>query len=167
MIDNIHYRLAKIEDIESLVELRLLMQLEVNALESIQNENEYKLKVKTYLLESIKNNTYYAMIAEIQIEGKNKIISNAGVCFYQKPPSISGGTGLVGYVTNVYTDLNYRGKGIGTNIMKNIKELAIVLKADNLHLGATSDGLSIYKAVGFSEPRFVALTLKLPPDQHK
>jgi len=51
MIDNIHYRLAKIEDIESLVELRLLMQLEVNALESIQNENEYKLKVKTYLLE--------------------------------------------------------------------------------------------------------------------
>lgn len=44
--------------------------------------------------------------------------------------------------------------------MRKLSELAIDLKADMLHLGATSDGLQIYKAVGYQEPRFVNLEIK-------
>lgn len=153
---SINYRFANISDIEQLIELRVLMQLEVNGFSNDQVNSEYLENVKKYFLESLKDQKYSSAIAI----DKDIIIGTAGACFYNKPPSIAGGTGLVGYVTNVYTRKEYRGKGIGTNLMRKLNELAIELKADKLHLGATSDGLQIYKAVGYQEPRFVNLEIK-------
>ena len=46
------------------------------------------------------------------------------------------------------------------NLKRKLNELATSLGADKLHLGATSDGLKIYKAVGYQEPRFVNLEIK-------
>jgi ribosomal protein S18 acetylase RimI-like enzyme len=156
MVKSVKFRLADLNDIDQLVELRVLMQLEVNGFSKQQVTDEYKNQVKEYFLKAITNKKYFSIVAEV----KTKIIGTAGACFYEKPPSISGGTGLVGYVTNVYTNVDYRGKGIGTQMMSELNNLAIVIKADKLHLGATEDGLSIYKAVGFKEPRFVNLEMK-------
>lgn len=65
-------------------------------------------------------------------------------------------------MTNVYTEEPFRGRGIGTQLMRELNTLALKLGADKLHLGATSDGLGIYKAVGYSEPRFVNLEVRAP-----
>ena len=153
---SINYRFADITDIDQLIELRVLMQLEVNDFATEQVNTEYLESVRNYFTKSLKDQKYSSAIAI----DKNVIIGTAGACFYNKPPSIAGGTGLVGYVTNVYTRKGYRGCGVGTNLMRKLSELAIELKADKLHLGATSDGLQIYKAVGYLEPRFVNLEIK-------
>lgn len=50
--------------------------------------------------------------------------------------------------------------GRGTQMMKELNKLAVIQKADKLHLGATKDGASIYKSVGYDEPRFVSLEIK-------
>lgn len=152
----IQYRLANTNDMDQLIELRILMQLEVNHFSKVNMSPDYKEKVKNYFSQSLKNHSYESAIA---VEN-DIIIGTAGVCFYEKPPSISGGSGLVGYITNVYTRESHRGRGIGTNLMKKLNEVAVERKADKLHLGATSDGLSIYKAVGYKEPRFVNLEIK-------
>ena len=156
MNNDIQFRLADLNDIGQLIELRILMQLEVNGFRKDQVTDEYKNQVKEYFLKAIPTKKYFSIVAEL----KTKIIGTAGACFYEKPPSISGGIGLVGYVTNVYTNVDCRGKGIGTQMMAELNNLAIAIKADKLHLGATEDGLSIYKAVGFKEPRFVNLEMK-------
>lgn len=132
------------------------MQLEVNGLSKEHANTEYLESVENYFTESLKSQKYSSAIA---LDG-DVIVGTAGACFYEKPPSISGGTGLVGYVTNVYTRKDHRGNGIGTNLMRKLNELAQELKADKLHLGATSDGLQIYKAVGYQEPRFINLEIK-------
>ncbi len=155
-MNSIKYRFANTNDIDQLIELRVLMQLEVNSLINHQVSGEYLESVRNYFTLSLKDQKYSSAIA---IDG-DVIIGTAGACFYNKPPSITGGSGLIGYVTNVYTRKEYRGCGVGTNLMRKLNELGVELKADKLHLGATSDGLQIYKAVGYLEPRFVNLEIK-------
>jgi len=153
----INYRSANISDLEQLVQLRILMQLEVNGLSKDKVTDDYVQKVRTYFQNTIETKKYFSAIAT---DG-DKIVGTAGVCFYEKPPSISTGSGLVGYVTNVYTLPFYRKKGVGTTLMRKLNQIASELNAHKLHLGATLDGLSIYKAVGYEEPRFVNLEIKL------
>jgi ribosomal protein S18 acetylase RimI-like enzyme len=153
--------LANLSDIDQLVNLRVLMQIEVNEADPQIATDDYRYRIKEYLNKALLNQTYFSVVA---VDG-SQIIGTAGICFYQKPPSISGGSGIVGYVTNVYTNKNYRGMGVGTKMMVEANKLAMAQKADKLHLGATADGLGIYKAVGFKEPKFVSLELKFESQQ--
>jgi GNAT superfamily N-acetyltransferase len=152
----IKYRLGALEDLEQLIELRALMQLEANQLSDELVTPEYLEKAKTFFSNGLKDQSYSSTVAVID----KKVIATAGACFYYKPPSLIGGTGLVGYVTNVYTRNEFRKRGIGTILMKNLNQLALDRKADKLHLGATADGLGIYLAVGFKDPSFVNLEIK-------
>ncbi len=153
---NIEIRIANIEDLNDLVRLRILMQTEVNNVAIENVSDEYKSNVRKYFETSIPTKIYRSSVAVHE----NKIVAAAGVCFYEKPPSIAGGTGLVGYVTNVYTEKQFRKNGIGTKLMSALVQLAKEMRADKLHLGATEDGLGIYRSVGFNEPRFVNLECK-------
>lgn len=156
----IQYRRGQLSDLEELVELRILMQSEVNHINDLSKDrlDSFKQKCAHYFEEYFNNKNYHCVVAL----NDQKIIATAGVCFYRKPPSLLGDSnGLVGYVTNVYTRTNFREKGIGTQMMNEIKKLAESLKADKLHLGATEDGAGIYRTVGFTEPRFLTLELKI------
>jgi GNAT superfamily N-acetyltransferase len=152
------YRLAEIDDIDELVRLRTLMQFEVNDPDFENVPTEFSQKVRRYFLKSIPARQYHSPVAVFE----NKIVANAGVIFYEKPPTIYGGSGVIGYVTNVYTERKFRGRGIGTQLMRELSALALKVGADKLHLGATSDGLSLYKTVGYTEPRFVNLEIRNP-----
>jgi GNAT superfamily N-acetyltransferase len=155
---NISFRTANTKDVDQLTQLRALMQLEVHNLPESCASSEFLQRVKSYLERSLRENAYYCVIA---LDGE-QIVATAGVCFYEKPPGISGGTGLNGYVTNVFTKKNYRKMGISRRLMLELNKLAHEAKADKLHLGATSEGFSIYKAVGYKEPKFVSLELIAP-----
>ncbi len=153
------YRTCQLSDIEELIELRILMQSEVNQLSEISEEKliKYKQKCHDYFYEFINNKKYLSIVALYE----NKIVGTAGVCFYHKPPSLLGdSSGIIGYVTNVYTREPFRKKGIGSQMMAELKQLAEKIGADKLHLGATIDGANIYRSVGFEEPRFLSLECK-------
>jgi GNAT superfamily N-acetyltransferase len=150
---NLKIRLATIDDLDDLVRLRVLMQTEVNSFEMKNVSEEYISKVRRYFESALPSKKYMSAVAVFD----GRVIGTAGVCFYEKPPSIVSGTGLVGYVTNVYTEEKYRKNGIGRKLMSALVDIANEMQADKLHLGATEDGLGIYKSVGFKVPRFVNL----------
>lgn len=149
----LEFRLATIEDLDDLVRLRVLMQTEVNNFEINDVTAEYISNVRRYFESALPAKKYMSAVASVD----EHVVATAGVCFYEKPPSILGGSGLVGYVTNVYTVKDYRKNGIGGKLMAILVDMAKEIRADKLHLGATEDGLGIYKSVGFEEPQFVHL----------
>lgn len=156
-MSSISYRLATPKDVQQLVELRILMQVEVNGLTNLDVTTAYLDKVIDYFEGLVGTDKYSSVIA---LED-NYIVAAAGVCIYEKPPSITGGSGIVGYVTNVYTRNEYRGRGIATQLMKDLNELARKKKVEKLHLGATAEGVGIYKSLGYQESKYVNLELKI------
>jgi GNAT superfamily N-acetyltransferase len=78
---------------------------------------------------------------------------------YEKPPSIRSVTGKVGYVTNVYTRPEWRGRGVASALMKLIVDFAKDAHIGKLHLGTTELGRGVYTRVGFMSPRAPQLEL--------
>ncbi len=106
-------RTAEVRDIDELSKLRALMQQEVNEVPVEQITNEYINSVKEYLKNYL-GISYASAVAEID----GKVIAAAGLVFYEKPPALPSGHGLVAYLTNVYTLPKYRKMGIGKRLIE-------------------------------------------------
>ena len=138
------------------------MQLEVNQMKvngSKEDElvSTYAKTARQYFSETLANGSYISAVAELD----GKLVSANGLILYGKPPSITGGTGRLGFISNVYTRPAWRGKGIASTLMKMIVTYARSNDVEKLHLGATDLGKSIYERVGFITPRFTPLELRL------
>lgn len=160
LLDSSHtknIRLARTEDIEQLAKLRALMQQEVNNIPDNQITNDYLNSVKSYFRKSLTDKSYVSSVAIVD----GKVVAAAGLVFYQKPPALPSGSGLVGYLTNVYTLPEYRKRGLGSRLIDLLIKEAKSMKAVKIHLGATDDGKAIYEKLGFKPVRFAALELKL------
>ena len=70
--------------------------------------------------------------------------------------------GLYGEVLNVYTEPEYRGKGLCTQIMKNLIEYGKKRGLGRVDLSATEEGYPIYERVGFvdKEHRYTDMRYK-------
>ena len=64
---------------------------------------------------------------------------------------------------SVYTESEYRGKGICTQLMKNMIEFAKENKLCRIDLMATDEGYPVYKKVGFEDrtQKYIDMRLKL------
>lgn len=151
------YRLATSHDLPQLVELRVLMQKEVNNFQSdTEVSSGYTTSVQHYFERSLRDGSYFSTVAELN----GILVSANGVVIYNKPPSITGGSGRVGYVTNVYTLLEWRGYGIASDLMKFMTKHARLMGLSKLHLGATELGKGVYERVGFKRPSSTSFELK-------
>ena len=140
------FRLATLDDIAQLVELRILMQLEVHRAKESDVDSTYPEAVREYLLNSL-GRTYISAVAEVD----GKLVSANGLTTYYKFPSLVGKAGKTGYVSNVYTLPEWRGRGIACELMKLIVEYAHNNDVDKLYLGATELGKGVYERVGFKD----------------
>lgn len=150
------YRSALLTDIPQLVKLRALMQCEVNAFDPSEVTTDFISSTEEYFLNSLNNQSYYSAVAEFE----GSLVAANGLVIYQRPPSLIGPSGLVGYVTNVYTLPEFRGRGIAGELMKILIQFAKNANVAKLHLGATKAGKSVYERVGFKPVKFEALELK-------
>jgi ribosomal protein S18 acetylase RimI-like enzyme len=150
------YRSATLSDLNELVRLRVSMQKEVNEFTDTQVPANYLDDVKKYFQRTLLNGTYFSAVAET----REKLVAAAGLVLYEKPPAFGGRSGLVGYITNVYTEPECRGRGIATQLMEIIIKHARSSEVVKLHLGTTESGKGVYERVGFQPVRFAALELK-------
>ena len=96
------------------------------------------------------------------VEGtKGNIVSVAYLHIIEMPANSILLTGLFGDVLSVYTEPEYRGKGLCTQLMKNLIEYGKKRGLGRIDLLATDDGYPIYEKVGFKETEHRYRDMKL------
>lgn len=154
----IKYRKANNKDICELARLRIDYMKEVFNGITIDEE----MRLNKDLLEYFKRNLGENCIAFIA-EEKDHMVSCALLILIEKPYSPVLKNGIAGEVMGVYTEPNYRNKGIATKLMSDMVKYAKENKLDRIDLDASADGLHVYRKVGFieSDSPYVRMRIKL------
>jgi Acetyltransferases len=132
---------ATIEDLEDILNNRMDFLYQVIGK---QPSDEFKKVTKDYLYDNL-NGNLLCFVATL-----NKlIVSSVIVCIYNVIPKPSNITGKVGYVFNVYTISEFRGKGLATKLMRTMIDEAKRIGIGELYLSATDEGKGIYEKLQF------------------
>lgn len=79
------------------------------------------------------------------------IVSCCFLCITEKPSNPSFISGRTGTVMNVYTEPEYRERGLARRLMKMLLDEAVNMKLDFVELKATESGYKMYKSLGFED----------------
>lgn len=138
----IEYRITTAEDIDLLMESRLVMLREVNNLpEDYEYSEELVNSSKDYFL----NGDQTTVLAL----DDGKIAGCASMSYFTIMPTFSHPTGKRAHLMNVYTDPSYRGQGIAKKMVNMLIEDSWSKGATEISLDATVMGRPLYERLGF------------------
>lgn len=146
-------RKANEEDIVLLSETRKLQLID----EGIEPNCDIDEELFAFFKKWLESSDFVQFIAEED----GKLLSTAAVIYYDLPPSFTNKIGVRGYVTNVYTVPEHRGKGLAkmllTELLNDTKSRGI----KKLWLGASKLGRPLYEKLGFiPQESAMELTIK-------
>jgi len=156
--DRIRYRKATVNDVESLVSLRIRFLDELYSHQDNEATDVLRESMRKFFSKAIPSHDFVAWVAECE----GRIIGMSGMVIWRRPPNYRGlESGKLGYVLNFYTIPQARRKGIATHLLTELLKEAKSLELRFLHLNATKDGMNIYRKFGFEEPDDPELVLRL------
>ena len=138
-------RMVRIEDIDSLVKLRIELLNEAN--KNIENYDwgKYSKALKTFYYESVSNGKAIAFL----VEENGSIVATSMICFYNITPLLHNLEGKMALLTDMYTIPEYRNKGFGMALLNNIMEYSKKSGYLKVILNATDSGRKLYEKYGF------------------
>lgn len=137
---------AVIDDIDTLVKMRLDYLLEDNGSLSESDVVAIKRDLPDYYKAHINNDLFIFVVREEQ-----SIVSCAFLLVIDKPMSPAFITGKTGTVLNVYTCPANRHRGYAKMIMETLLAEAKKLQLSVVDLKSTEDGYHLYESVGFAD----------------
>ncbi len=152
-MEQINFRKATSNDIETLASLRTEFLIELLGPQKNESVTELRKQLTGYLQQSMPNGTYVSYVAI----NNDYIVSTGGMTIRDQPGNFKNPTGKVGYIMNMYTIPEFRKRGISTAILNLLMAEAKELGITALELHATKEGESIYIKSGFklhSEPTY-------------
>lgn len=102
---------------------------------------------RRYYREHIADGTHIAMVASID----DMDVGCGAICLSDELPSPDNPSGHCAYVMNIYVRAEYRARGIGHAIVRQLVEKARALGCDKIYLETTDAARSMYKDIGFTE----------------
>lgn len=142
---NITYHKATSNDVEILVNNRILFALELAGEQNIEAIQLLKEQMTNYFSKATIENTCISYIAKC--EG---IVAGIGsVHLREMPGNFKNPTGKWGYIMNMYTVPQFRKKGICKGILNLLIEEGKKYGVTAFELHATKDGEPVYTKEGF------------------
>jgi len=149
-------RKATIADLELLINLRLDFLNDGNDHITTEETTAIRFQLDTYYRKYLPD-SFIAVLAEID----DKVVATAFLAISEKPANLNFITGKTGTLLNVFTYPSYRGRGVATQVIREIIAEAKKLGVSAIELLATPAGKPLYQKFGFSEPKHTAMRLKL------
>lgn len=152
-------RRAGVADAAALVRLRALMLAEMGAPVS-DGDGAWRDKAAEWFAQRLADRREFAAFV-IEDPELGVVSCAAGVCD-RHAPGPGNLSGVRGHVFNMSTDPSRRRLGYATACLEALLTwFGDETEARVINLNATKDGISLYRSLGFSEPRNPALQLNL------
>ncbi len=139
------YKKAGLEDIDTLVKTRIEVLRAANRLSDDTEMTFVERQSREYYEESLREKTH---IAYLVFDGE-KMIGAGGVSFFRVMPTYHNPTGWKAYIMNMYTNPDYRRKGIAFHTLELLVEEAREKGVKRISLEATKMGRPLYERYGF------------------
>lgn len=142
---NLIYKKASAEAIDLLTETRIKVLKAANQLPDHTDMEEVEKQSRRYYQRALGDGSHTAYLV---FDG-DRVVGTGGVSFFQVMPTYHNPTGRKAYIMNMYTDPEYRRKGIGYRTLD-----LLVAEAKNrgitaVSLEATAMGRPLYEKYGF------------------
>lgn len=139
------YKKATLEDIDLLTETRIIILKAANQLSDEVDMSEVKKESYQYQQKALHDGRH---VAYLVFDGK-RFVGAGGVSYFQVMPTYHNPSGKKAYIMNMYTDPEYRRRGIAFKtldiLVKDIKNKGITA----ISLEATEMGRPLYEKYGF------------------
>ena len=138
---NLTYRKLTEADLDIFIQMRITQLREEGA-----KEDFYLVPaLKDYYKRHMADETFVSWLA---LDG-DKIIGTSGMSFVEKPPYFGCPSGRLGLLSSMFTNPNYRRKGIAKELLHRVVEEARAYGCGAVQITASDMGVKLYTAYGF------------------
>ena len=157
-MSSVVFDMACKEDISELIRLRIAYMID-----DFGSISEYERTCMEEQLPGYFDRRRGKELIAFVARAEGRLVAAAYLLIIEQPANPFLPNGLDGEVLSVFTENEYRGQGICTQLMKNMIEYAKENKLCRIDLIATEEGYPVYKKVGFEDKtqKYLDMRLKL------
>ena len=128
-------------------ELNTFIDMRINQLreEGAKEEIDLAPALKQYYMRHMADGTFVSWLA---FDG-DKIIGTSGMSFVEKPPYFGCPSGKIGLLSSMFTNPDYRRKGIARELLSRVVEAAREYGCGTVQITASDMGVKLYTDFGF------------------
>lgn len=142
---NLTYKKATLDDVEILIRTRIEVLRAANKLSENVDVKEVEKTSREYYQIALQDETHTAYL----VFDEEKIVGTGGVSYFQVMPTYHNPSGKKAYIMNMYTNPQYRRKGIAMKTLGLLVEDAKSRGISAISLEATDMGKPLYEKFGF------------------
>lgn len=139
------YKRATSEDIDILTTTRIQVLRAANRLSEDTDMSEVKKQSYNYYQKALSDGTHIAYL----VFDKDRFVGAGGVSFFQVMPTYHNPSGNKAYIMNMYTDPEYRRRGIAYKMLDMLIRDTKSRGITAISLEATDMGRPLYEKYGF------------------
>lgn len=141
-------RLARHDDIEQLVEMRRDFTFEDHEPDVTVGRPAFEDECRAFLADAIASGRWQIWVAQ----RGDQVVAHAFVALVDKVPRPIRENARIAYLTNVYTRPDFRGQGIGTEIIRRAQAAARDADVELIIVWPSHESIEFYKREGFTDP---------------
>ena len=141
----IQYRKLTSEDLDTFIQMRISQLREEGAKEDLDLESS----LRDYYEHHMADGTFVSWLA---VDG-DKIIGTSGMSFVEKPPYFGCPSGRIGLLSSMFTDPQYRRRGIAKELLAKVVDEAREYGCGTVQITASDMGVLLYTDFGFVKNR--------------
>ena len=139
-VDIIYKKLTE-KEIDTFIQMRINQLREEGATEDI----DLAPVLKDYYIRHMADGTFVSWLAM----DDDEIIGTSGMSFVEKPPYFGCPSGRIGLLSSMFTNPNYRRKGIAKELLSRVVNEAKEYGCGTVQITASDMGVKLYTDFGF------------------